>query len=231
MDLHAAVLQSPQAKRWTSSRVHKASFQQDILMYCLLSAVPLMLMALAFNFPLLFSGRFLPGFDTETLGYIMQAQFLAAASGILLILPLLFFVPGKLSLWLRRLVFAVFGFGFAWLAYDVDGTAGMIYYTLLVCLTYGGGTLLVFDWLSGVCRTFLSLLRWSTAIFFYVTYQLELNLDVDIDVWKNTKDVIPFGAMYFATLLGLEVLAYPALTWHLEKKLQQERTMLDEENG
>ena len=54
---------------------------------------------------------------------------------------------------------------------------------------------------------------------------------MDIDVWKNTKDVIPFGAMYFATLLGLEVLAYPALTWHLEKKLQQERTMLDEENG
>jgi hypothetical protein len=211
--------------------VHKANFQQNILMFCLLPAVPLMLMVLVFNVPQFFTGIFLPGLGIESLGYIMQAQFLAASSGILLILPLLFHVPGKISLWLRRGVFAGFGFGFAWLAFDVDGTAGMVYYTLLVFLTYGGGTLLVFDWLSGVSRTFLSLLRWSTAIFFYVTFQLELDLDIDFEVWKNTEAVIPFGAMYFSTLLVLEVFLYPALTWHLEKKLQHERTLLEEERA
>jgi hypothetical protein len=206
--------------------VQKDNFLQNILMFCLLPAVPLMLMVLVFNVPQFLPGVFLPGLGIESLGYIMQAQFLAASSGILLIIPLLFHVPGKYSRWLRRGVFAIFGFGFAWLAYDVDGTAGMVFYTLLVFLTYGGGTLLVFDWLSGVSRTFLSLLRWSTAIFFYVTYQLELDLDIDFEVWKNTVAVIPFGAMYFATLLVFEVFAYPALTWHLEKKLQHERTLL-----
>jgi hypothetical protein len=167
--------------------VQKENFLQNILMFCLLPAVTLMLMVLVFNVPQFLSGVFLPGLGIESLGYIMQAQFLASASGILLILPLLFHVPGKFSRWLRRAVFAVFGFGFAWLAYDIEGTPGMVYFTLLVFLTYGGGSLLVFDLLSGVSRTFLSLLRWSTAIFFYVTYQLELDLDIDFEVWKTPQ--------------------------------------------
>jgi hypothetical protein len=48
---------------------------------------------------------------------------------------------------------------------------------------------------------------------------------------ENTAAVIPFGAMYFSTLLALEVFAYPTLTWHLERKLQHERTLMKEAEG
>jgi hypothetical protein len=40
--------------------------------YCLASATPLLLMALVFNFPLLFNGQFLFWSSQESLGYIIQ---------------------------------------------------------------------------------------------------------------------------------------------------------------
>jgi hypothetical protein len=68
------------------------------------------------------------------------------------------------------------------------------------------------------------LLRWSAALFIYVTLQLHMNLDVDIENWKHTSDVVDFGAGYFYILCLLEVVLYPALTWYLEYRLQDEQS-------
>lgn len=194
-----------------------------ILHFGLASTLPLLVMALVFNLPLLFPGTYPPGISLATLGYIMHAEFLAVASGILLVLPLLLPVRTRMGRMLRFLLFMVVGYGFAWMAYNIDGSSGMLYYALLVFLTFGGGTLLVFDWLTHVTRAFLTMLRWSVAIFAYVSWQLHFDLDVDIEVWKNTQDVVSFGTLYFYTLVLCEAVIYPPLTWYLEQNVKQER--------
>lgn len=193
------------------------------MLYCLASSVPLMLMALVFNIPLAFNGAFLPGTNLAVLGYVMHAEFLAAASGILIVLPLLFPAGSKRNKWIRMGAFMIVGYFFAWIAYNVDGTSGMIFYALLVFLTFGGGMLFIFDWLTYISRAFLSLLRWSVAIFAYVSWQLYYDLDVEIEAWKHTSDVIPFGAAFFYTLSLVEVLLYPFLTYYLENNVAAEK--------
>lgn len=205
--------------------MHSLADKRHMMVYCLASALPLMLMALVFNFPLATGGRYFPGTDLALLGYLMHAEFLAAASGILVILPLLFPAGAHWVRHLRMAVFIVFGYACAWIAYSVDGTSGMLSYALLVFLTFGGGMLLVFDWLSGVTRAFLSLLRWSVAVFAYMSLQLYFNLDADITLWKNTRAVVTFGALFFYTLTACEVLVYPWLTWYLERNVRQEHQL------
>ncbi len=205
-------------------QVIKTLPHRHLLIFCIAAAAPLLLIALLFNIPLANHGRFFPGTSQLMLGYVMHSAFLAAASGIFPLIPLLFSFKRKLFRFVPKAIFAVFGFGCAWLAHMIAGTAGMLFYVLLVFVTYGGGTLFIFDWLSSVTRTFLSLLRWSMALFIYVTLQLHLNLDVDIENWRNTRSAIEFGASYFYILCLLEVVLYPPLTWYLEYRLQGEQS-------
>lgn len=207
-----------------SNQLHRKSSRNKALFFCLAAALPLMAIALLFNVPLAFD-TFLFGADLRILGYIMQAEFLAAASGILMILPLLLQVKHPFMRFVRLLLFLVCGSVLAWIAYDLDGLEGMLFYALLVFVTFGGGTLAVFDWLSGISRTFLSLLRWSMAIFLFVSFQLHFDLDIDISAWKQTDAVVAFGATFFYTLFMLEILLYPPLTWYLERKLIQDKAM------
>jgi hypothetical protein len=203
--------------------VSRLANKQQVMGYCLASSLPLLVVALLFNYPLVFPDSYFPGTDLAVLGYIMQAEFLAAASGILIILPLLFKAGSRLGRLLRFAAFMVLGYFCAWVAYAIDGTSGMLYSTLLVFLTFGGGMLFVFDWLSYVTRAFLTLLRWSVAIFAYVSFQLHFDLDIDIAEWRNTPAAISFGAMFFYTLVACEVLVYPLLTWCLENNVRQEK--------
>ncbi len=212
-------------RRPEKHQVLKTPPQKLILFYCLAAALPSMLIAAIFNIALLTDNAWTPGGDLAILGYIMQAEFLAAASGILMILPLLVQVRTRALRSVRLGVFLVLGWAMAWLAYSVDGMEGMLFYALLVFVTYGGGTLFVFDWLSGISRTFLSLLRWSMAIFMYVSLQLYFDLDSDISKWKDTPAVVPFGACFFYTLFALEIILYPPLTWYLERKLVSDRAL------
>jgi hypothetical protein len=204
-------------------QVIKTLPQKHLLIYCLAAVLPLMTMGLLFNIPLAFNGHFLPGTDLQVLGYVIQSEFLAAASGILPLIPLLFTIKNKLFRWVPKTSFIILGFGCASLAHSVAGTTGMLFYALLVFLTYGGGTLFIFDWLSAVTRTFLSLLRWSLSLFLYVCLQLQLELDADVTLWKDTVAAIGFGATYFYLLCLLEVVLYPPLTWYLEYRLRDER--------
>jgi hypothetical protein len=144
--------------------VRHALANKLILFYCLAASLPAMALAIIFNYALVFD-TYLPGTNARVLGYLIQAEFLAAASGILLIVPLLIQVRTKAMRLFRLAVFLAFGFATNWVAYSVGGLEGMLAYVLLVFVTYGGGTLFVFDWLSGISRTFLSLLRWSMSIF------------------------------------------------------------------
>ena len=223
-------------KTWGSRPiVSRFSSLRQTLLYCMASSMPMLLMALVFAWPLLFTNHYFPGTDLSILGYVMHAEFLAVASGILVVLPLLFPVATRVGRFVRMAAFMVIGYCFAWLAYNVDGTSGMLFYALLVFLTFGGGMLLVFDWLNYVTRAFLSLLRWSVAIFAYVSFQLYFDLDVDIEVWKNTRDVLPFGAIFFFTLSLCEVLLYPILTYYLENNVkyekEQEELLIAESTG
>ncbi len=205
-------------------QVIKTLPQKHLLIFCVAAAVPLLLIALLFNFPLATGGHYFAGTSQKVLGDLVHSAFLAAASGILPLIPLLFSIRNPLLRLVPKAIFVIFGFTCAWIAHAIAGTAGMLFYVLLVFVTYGGGTLLIFDWLSSVTRTFLTLLRWSAALFIYVTLQLHLNLDVDIENWKHTNDVVDFGASYFYILCLLEVVLYPALTWYLEYRLQDEQS-------
>lgn len=196
-----------------------------ILTYCLAASLPAMALAIIFNYAMVFNDPF-PGTSPRGLGYLIEAEFLAAASGILMIVPLLIQVRTKAMRLFRLAVFLACGFGTMWVAYDLGGIDSMLSYVLLVFVTYGGGTLFVFDWLSGISRTFLSLLRWSMSIFLYVSFQLHFNLDADISTWKNdSASVIPFGATFFYTLFALEIVLYPLLTYYLERKLVNDRAI------
>ena len=186
--------------------------------YCLAAASPLLLMAIIFNFSLVFNSSFIFGTSQEVLGYIIQAEFLAVASGVLIVLPLLIQINNIYMRIFRFLLFATVAVLFAWLSYDIDGMEGMLFYTLLVFITFGGGTLFIFDTFSTQTRAFLTLLRWSLGIFIYVSLQLSFDLDSDIATWKDTRDVIPFGAAFFYLLFLFELIIYPALTYYLEKK-------------
>lgn len=202
----------------------KSQPQKHLLIYCLAAVIPLFLMGLLFNFPLLLGhSRFFPGTSRIMLGSIIQTAFLAAASGILPLIPLLINIRRNSLRWLPKIIFAVLGFACAWLAYEFAGTAGMLFYVVLVFVTFGGGTLFIFDWLFGVTRTFLTLLRWSVALFTYVSLQLHMDLDVNIANWKESNEAIRFGAGYFYILCLLEVFLYPPLTWHLERRLRFEQ--------
>jgi len=101
--------------------------------------------------------------------------------------------------------------------------AGMLFYSLLVFFTFGGGTLFVFDVFAVQTRAFLTLLRWSLGIFIYVSLQLSFDLDSDIAAWKGTSEVVPFGAAFFYLLFLFELICYPALTYYLERKHTEER--------
>ncbi|MEY4642687.1 MAG: hypothetical protein RLZZ227_2681 [Pseudomonadota bacterium] len=117
-----------------------------------------------------------------------------------MIVPLLVQVRTKHRCLIRLALFFAFGFATIWGACNFDGLKGMLCYVLLVFVTYGGGTLFVFDWLT-----------------------MHFNLDSDISKWKMTDAVIPFGAAFFYTLLAREILLYPFLTCSLERKLVQDR--------
>lgn len=204
----------------------RAPQQVRVLFYFLAAALPLFLVASIFNYSLLRGNdHYLFGASLEILGYIIQAEFLAVASGILILIPLLVHTDSRYLRWLLYLIFAGLAGTFAWIAYEVDGPAGMVFYSLLVFVSYGGGTLLIFDWYAGATRTFLSLLRWSMGIFIYVSLQLSFNLESEISVWKNTPTVIPFGASYFYILSVLELILYTPLTYYLEKKYSQDRVL------
>ncbi len=204
----------------------KTPQHQRLLFYCLAAAFPLFLIASLFNYSLLRGeGHYLFGANLEILGYLIQAEFLAVASGILILIPLLVQSTVKYIRWFLFAVFVCIALGFAWVAYEIDGRAGMLFYTLLIFVSYGGGTLLVFDWYAGATRTFLSLLRWSMGIFIYVSLQLSFNLESDISIWKNTRTVIPFGASYFYILSVLELILYTPLTYYLEKKHNQDKLL------
>jgi hypothetical protein len=206
--------------------VRHALANKLILSYCLAASLPAMLLAIIFNYAMVFDEEFIPGTNPRILGYLIQAEFLAAASGILLIVPLLIRVRTRGMRLFRLAVFLACGFGTMWVAYDLGGLNSMLSYVLLVFVTYGGGTLFVFDWLSSVSRTFLSLLRWSMSIFLYVSFQLHFNLDADIASWRDEADaVIPFGATFFYTIFALEIVLYPLLTYYLERKLVQDRAI------
>ena len=203
-----------------------APHKQRVMFYCLAAALPLFLVACLFNYSLMRGeGHYLFGTSLEILGYIIQAEFLAIASGILILIPLLVRANSKYLRWFLFALFICLASGFAWLAYEIDGPFGMVFYSLLVFVSYGGGTLLVFDWYAGITRTFLSLLRWSMGIFLYVTLQLSFNLETDINLWKNTRTVIPFGASFFYILSVLELIIYAPLTWYLEQKHNQDRLL------
>ncbi|PCJ42584.1 MAG: hypothetical protein COA71_03470 [SAR86 cluster bacterium] len=192
--------------------------RKQIMAYCLAAASPLLLMAIIFNFSLVFNADYIFWTNQEILGYIIQAEFLAVASGVLIVLPLLIQINNIFMRIFRFLLFAVVVVIFAWLSYDIDGMAGMLFYALLVFITFGGGTLFIFDTFSTQTRAFLTLLRWSLGIFIYVSLQLSFDLDSDIVTWKGTSDVIPFGAAFFYLLFLFELIFYPALTYYLEKK-------------
>lgn len=215
----------------------KAPQKERVLFYCLAAALPLFLVASLFNYSLLRGdGYYLPGANLEILGYIIQAEFLAVASGILILIPLLVQTNNKYLRWALYFIFTCLAGGFAWLAHELAGTTGMLFFALLVFVSYGGGTLFVFDWYAGATRTFLSMLRWSMGIFLYVTLQLSFNLESDINAWRSTREVVPFGASFFYILSVLELIVYTPLTYYLEKKHNQDRVlsrgvnkMLDEE--
>jgi len=198
-----------------------------VMAYCLAASIPLLLMAFVFNFSLLFSERFLFWTSQESLGYIIQAEFLAVASGVLVILPLIIQISSLLVRIIRFALFVIVAGIFAWVAYDIDGMAGMLFYALLIFLTFGGGTLLVFDLFSTQKRAYLTLLRWSLGIFIYVSLQLAFNLDSDIATWKDTPEVIPFGAAFFYLLFLFELIFYPPLLYYLERKHNEESFISD----
>jgi len=204
----------------------KATLKERVLFYCLAAALPLFLVASLFNYSLLRGeGNYLLGADLEILGYIIQAEFMSVASGILILIPLLVPAPNKIIRILLYIIFLALAVGFAWLALEIAGTLGMVFYALLIFVSYGGVTLFVFDWYAGATRTYLSMLRWSMGIFLYVTLQLSFNLESDISVWRNTREVIPFGASYFYLLSLLELIFYTPLTYYLEKKNNQDKML------
>jgi hypothetical protein len=144
---------------------------------------------------------------------------------VLVILPLI--IQGS-NLWIRILRFCLFAglsTTFAWVAYDIDGMAGMLFYALLTFITFGGGSLFIFDLLSTHSRAYLTLLRWSLGIFLYVSMQLTFNLDSDIANWKNTPEVIPFGSAFFYLLFVFELVLYAPLLFYLEKKHNMDITL------
>ncbi len=196
---------------------HKLQRKQ-VMIYCLAAASPLLLMAVIFNFSLVFNGSYIFWTNQEILGYIIQAEFLAAASGVLIVLPLIIKTNNAFMRIFRFLLFAIVAVVFAWLSYDIDGIAGMLFYSLLVFITFGGGTLFVFDIFAAQTRAFLTLLRWSMGIFLYVSLQLSFDLDSDIAAWKGTSEVVPFGAAFFYLLVLFELIFYPPLTYYLERK-------------
>jgi hypothetical protein len=197
--------------------------RNQIMIYCLAAAVPLLFMAVIFNFSLVFNGRYIFWTSQEILGYIIQAEFLAVASGVLVVLPLLIKTNNTVMRVFRVLLFSIVVVIFAWLSYDIDGLAGMLFYSVLVFITFGGGTLFIFDTFSAQTRAFLTLLRWSLGIFIYVSLQLSFDLDSDIAAWKGTSEVVPFGAAFFYLLFLVELIFYPFLTYYLEKKNTEER--------
>ena len=196
----------------------KTRQRKQLMVCCLAAASPLLLMAGIFNFSLLFKAQYLLWTNQEILGYIIQAEFLAIASGVLIVLPLLIHTQGMLLRIFRILLFTTLAVIFAWLSYDIGGTEGMLFYALLVFINFGGGTLFFFDNFATATRAYLTLLRWSLGIFVYVSLQLYFNLDSDISTWKNTDQVIPFGAAFFYLLFIFELIISPPLTYYLERK-------------
>jgi len=111
----------------------KAPQKEQVLFYCLAAALPLFLVASLFNYSLLRGdGYYLPGANLEILGYIIQAEFLAVASGILILIPLLVQTNNKYLRWALYFIFTCLAGGFAWLAHELAGTTGMLFFALLV---------------------------------------------------------------------------------------------------
>lgn len=105
----------------------KSAARERVLFYCLAAALPLFLMASLFNYSLLRGeGHYLLGANLEILGYIIQAEFLAVASGILILIPLLVQANNRYLRWCFLAIFLVIAGGFAWVAYEVDGPIGMV---------------------------------------------------------------------------------------------------------
>ena len=58
-----------------------------------------------------------------------------------------------------------------------------------------------------------------------MSLQLSFNLESDINLWKNTRTVIPFGAAFFYILSVMELIFYTPLTYYLEKKHNQDKIL------
>ena len=195
-------------------------------------AVPVLLAAVIFAWPLVFPDHYVLGTDRLSLTKVMQIEWLLMAGGLFLVLPLL---GNSIMRWNARLSLVLF-IGFAWTfaygAYDLDGTRGLASYVVLLFLSYGGNTLFVRKDCFREIMGLIAAARWFISLFAFFPLVVYFDLGKgDIKNWGGKLAVVEMGAWFFFILFLLELFVFSWMTQLLYRHAQAKHDRAEIQHG
>ena len=188
------------------------------------AAAPALVPAIIFIWPLVFDESYLFGTDRVSLGRVMQIEFLAMASGLFLLMPLLVPTVSKRGHVLRIFLFLAVGWAFATVSHHYDGWRGIVCYVILVIMTYGGGTLFMSDVVSRDVLAILAAARWIVWLAFFLPLIVWFDLgEGNISRWAGKLATIRLGATFFTIVFLLEFFLFSWASAHVDAGLERRR--------
>ena len=189
-----------------------------------IASVPALVTAVAFAWPLLFADSYLPGTDRVSLTRAMQIEFIAAASGLFLLMPLLAMTTTAYGHAVRVIALLLLAWTFASAAHHYDGWRGVFTYVCLVIVSYGGGSLFLRDTLSRNTMAMLAAGRWVIWIFAFFPLVVYFDLgDGNISRWEGKVATIKFGATFFTIVFLLEFFVFSWVGHRVDRLLESRR--------
>jgi hypothetical protein len=185
--------------------------------------VPLFLLSLLFIYSFFSNGYFIPGFGLDALGRMMQIEWLVFLSGMFLVFAVFLPLRGKFAGRIRFSIFTIILIPIMIAVFDMDGARGVLGFVWLCYATWGGTNLLKdSDPLSSEAAL-SSVVRYTVSLFVFFPLLVAFDLGGRIESWDHRQAVIPFGALYFSILTGIELLIYLPIRKKLFTKIENGR--------
>ena len=205
-------------KTWEFA-VAKPRRSTNTIVAALPRVMPTILLAAIFVVPLA-TGRYLPFTSAQSLGVIVQVEWLVVAGGLFLVFALVLPITSSfgrcLTLAYVLVVSAAIAATGAW---AVDGFYAVILFYVLLVFSYGLNTLLPGK-RAGYADSIFFMIRWIVLIFVFFGLAGVIGLPERVERWHG-HDTELLGALFFSSLSLLDLTVFNWLQHYVNTKLQR----------
>lgn len=169
----------------------------------LVSALPALMTATVYAWPVITGGRYFPGTSLDLLSGAMRIEWLVLAAG-LFCTPLLL-VPTRRPV-VKIAFLALFSWAFAQGAWHMDGWRGLLAFATLFMASYGGSSLFLRDEMRSRVEGIMAVVRFVVVVFVFFPLVVLFGIgEGNISRWRGDWSVVQFGATFFSILFVLEL--------------------------